>query len=259
MRSLPATLQAVEESMPADVHAEDNEAEGYGVDEIYHRGLRRARSKVISLAKIVLPLDYWPSWENLGWEEQQDDGQIDSNWDNGDDDGLAGDETVGAVARKEIKDEEEEPEYIFPNRTPAAQRDSTRTRSARSRSFHIPASIHSPVKRPAKLRSFSSPTPFDKDLLDSPESLNGLSDSVGHLVRKATNGAADLNDGSDDDDDELQVLLPEPAKRMSSYGAAATAGPTIREALEKAKDGKELMEYDDLPILFRNNEHIITG
>jgi adiponectin receptor len=41
--------------------------------------------------------------------------------------------------------------------------------------------------------------------------------------------------------------------------SGSVLGPSLAEALKRAQDGKRLIEYDDLPVLWRNNEHIITG
>lgn len=36
-------------------------------------------------------------------------------------------------------------------------------------------------------------------------------------------------------------------------------GPTVQESLERSHGGRKLIEYDDLPIYWRNNDYVVTG
>ena len=253
MRTLPSRLRAVEESIsPSSSIYEGHTRSGsragssreeWEVEDPAQRALRRARSKLIGLAKLVLPDEHWQGWEKLGWEEQAEGvegstirARVDAPRSPG------GSLLVDADAEH---DADEEPEYIFPNRTPTA-RLNNRPRSSRSHSFHVESSPYSPLRRPLKVRSLSSPGPFEL-----PPSLDSA--LSGNTETELPVEAVDVD--SDEEDEEFKLL------RESShpgYGAVPL-GPTVRQALAKAQDGRVLIEYDDLPVIWRNNEHIITG
>ncbi|ORX35324.1 hemolysin-III related-domain-containing protein [Kockovaella imperatae] len=261
MRSLPSRLRQVEEYMAplasnSDAPSRTNSLRGGhghrhaspGTEEIQHddpayRALREARKRLIQFVKSGLPSDQWPGWEKLGWEEQSEDGREGSF----DDDASRSRSPGGTLLVQVERPEEEEPEYIFPNRTPAAKRTNTSTRASRSQSFHVP-SLQTLTSRPVKLRSMSSPGPMDIPV-SLAVALSRDTDEV-ELLK-----SDDLDDAEETEDTgEILVL-----KELAAGYDPLQGEPTVKQALDKAQDGTVLIEYEDLPVVWRNNEHIITG
>jgi adiponectin receptor len=193
-----------------------------------------ARRKVISLAKALLPSEEWAGWERLGWEEQGQEGTSRRHsFDLGD---------GQAVPEAE---EEEEPEYLFPNRTPAsAQAFASRRKAVRSKSLGAANFKEWMAEMPKLQRTRTEPykgQPFTSDT------------------------ALDVGLDDEDDNDELDAaeLLAHPDSfaelQLGRVTSGTALGPSLAEALKAADDGKRLIEYEDLPFSWRNNEHILTG
>ena len=223
LRNLPQRLRMVDLSVN---HADDDH------DASTHTGngsVESARRKVIELVHTLLPSEEWAGWERLGWEEQD---RLDY--------GIPRRRHTVDLGRPEEGAEiDEEPEYLFPNRTPAsAQAIPSRRRAVRSKSLGT-------AGFPEKWTSPSLP----------------------RLVRVQTEPWGEktddvmLADDSDDDEavDEQVYLFPDSDVKPSPSTAFSEFGPTVAEALSRAEDGKKLITYDDLPFIWRNNEHIITG
>lgn len=60
---------------------------------------------------------------------------------------------------------------------------------------------------------------------------------------------------------KLKARAPTLNRNKSSVriGYANEFGPSVAEALERSEDGQVLVTYDDLPVDWRNNEHVLTG
>ena len=178
-----------------------------------------ARRRVIELVHTLLPSEDWAGWESLGWEDEDQrpkSGALDG----------------------ENEDEDEEPEYLFPNRTPAsASALASRRRAVRSKSVGSAGMI---PPGPILLRSRTEP-PRDSWLPSAIDSGGLVNDEEGL-------DAADIIENSELGDTKLTTAV-----------ALSNRGPTMSEALMRAQDGKRLIVYNDLPFVWRNNEHIITG
>lgn len=189
-----------------------------------------ARRKVISLAKALLPSEEWAGWERLGWEEQGHEGT--SRRHSFD---LADGQPVPDA------EEEEEPEYLFPNRTPAsAQAFASRRRAVRSKSLGATNFKEWMSEMPKLQRTRTEP--YKKQL--------NMSDTA-------------LADEDENDDLDAAELLAHPDSfaelQLGRVTSGTALGPSLAEALKAADDGKRLIEYEDLPFSWRNNEHILTG
>lgn len=226
LRTLPHRLRLVDLGVAAPLPPE---ALPPGSPVVDLGSVEHARRRVIELAKAYLPSEEWAGWERLGWEDQYPEpASRRLSLDLGKT--LEGDDGV-----------EEEPEYLFPNRTPAsAYAITSRRRAVRSKSLGA-ASFPTlgSVDMPRLVRTRTEPYPLHKT--DDPMDYEVETDD--EELDEAEQNA--LLDGMD------TVILG----RVSSAGM----GPTIADALNRSGDGSRLIEYDDLPFAYRNNEHIITG
>ena len=179
-----------------------------------------ARRRVIELVYTLLPSEDWAGWESLGWEDEDQPPK-------------------SAALDGDNEDEDEEPEYLFPNRTAAsANALASRRRAVRSKSVGSAWTI---PPEPKLLRSRTEP-PRDS------------------WLNKPTFDSGRLVDDEDDLDAAEIIESPELGDtKLTPAVAPSNRGPTMSEALRRAEDGKRLIEYDDLPFVWRNNEHVITG
>ena len=218
LRSLSTRLNALDARIPL------RQGEGGSAPAAEYRPVEIARKKVVEMVQSLLPTDDWAGWERLGWSENDD--RPKSSFSARDD---RGDET------------EDEPEYLFPNRTPASARAFAQTRMKRSKSVGAPSIVREwTIQHDAKTRA-------------------------GQLQRAKTYpGPDDLPSDDEDDLHEAEILLTpdiidQTDPLLSADKVAPHVGPTRREALAKSADGTRLIKYDDLPFIWRNNEHIHTG
>lgn len=236
LRNLPYKLRMVDLSvapLPPDHRTPSS-------PDIDHGAVEHARRKVIELAKAYLPSEEWAGWERLGWEEQ--DSGVDTRGSS-----RRHSFDLGLSVPVEPEEEEEEPEYLFPNRTPAsAQAFASRRRAVRSKSLgaaNFPVQIVEELK-PKLARTQTEP-------LRRKEEING--------------SLAVLDGGDDEEDSDIDtaelVVHPEfiTDLKLANVVSATTLGPSVADALEKAEGGSKLITFEDLPFIWRNNEHILTG
>lgn len=266
LRALPARLSAVERSLWADNSSSSSKTSAEGAVE-------SARRKLLDIVKGALPTDEWEGWERLGWEETDRFppirpalGRLGSSADGGKE-GEAGDDDN----EQQEEEEEEEGNLLFPNRTPAAaQAIASRRRTIRSVSLGA-------AGRPGKWAD------LHRDSIDG-EVAAAILPKL-QRMRTMPNILSNRSTLTDDEDDEMEVL--EGGKRLSASDAlsgnlypvgqdglgvvqgkgkarsraasAAGLGPSVAEALSLSEEGVKLITYDDLPVEWRNNEHIFTG
>lgn len=237
LRSLPSKLSVVDIGVDSPFSQE-----GKGKAKLPNIDLgavENARKRVLETVRTYLPSEDWAGWERLGWEDQEEDNDLPP---------LSRRRTLSASIHRGLPDasgeddEEDEPEYLFPNRTPASQQAmaiATRRRQIRSTSFSAALLSRDPEESSIKPGFRSVP-----------------------LSRRTT--------GLPDEDDELETMSNDEAdilllqerleqEELKKLVAMSDIGPTLSEALKRAEDGKKLITYDDLPYWWRNNEHIITG
>lgn len=174
---------------------------------------------MIEMVHTLLPSEEWAGWESLGWEDEESRAKSLT---------MDGDE------------EDEEPEYLFPNRTPASTKAlASRRRAVRSKSLSL-AWGSRPV--PGKLVRSRTEPPRDSYFNMSPEK-------------------GDDDEAAEDEPDAAEVIeSPELGDtKLTAAIAPSNLGPTPAEALARSEDGKRLIGYEDLPFVWRNNEHVIGG
>jgi adiponectin receptor len=192
-----------------------------------------ARKRVLETVRALLPSEEWAGWERLGWEEQEEEERL-----------RARPRAVSASIHRAPLDEgeEDEPEYLFPNRTPASQQAMARaTRRQAIRSTSFSGALHSEQTQVA--------SPQRGGFLSAP--LTRRTTGIPTFGQAAEQLDADLDAASEQlEIEEMKQLLEQELE---------DAGPSIAESLKRAQDGNKLITYDDLPFWWRNNEHIITG
>jgi adiponectin receptor len=238
LRSLPSKLSVVDIGVDSPMAPE---AKGKGrMPDIDVGAVDSARKRVLETVRALLPSEEWAGWERLGWEDQEEDTEAPLR---------ARRRAVSAsIHRKPIGEEEEEdePEYLFPNRTPASQKamaKATRRQAIRATSFSGPL-----VSR-GQDEAVTSPTRYG--FLSAPltRRTTGLP-SHGHVDVEVED---DLDTAAVHDQLEIEEMKQLLEQQLED------SGPTIAEALQRADDGNKLITYDDLPFWWRNNEHIVTG
>lgn len=198
LRSLPSKLSVVD----LCVATADGESQ-----------IEAARRRVIEVVHTFLPSEDWAGWESLGWEEQDGPPKL-------------------SPVYGEDEDEEEEPEYLFPNRTPASTSALAKRRQARSKSV---SSAWVARHQPKLVRSRTEP-------------LRDTWQRDGKEVVPHELDAAQI------------VNSPELADtKLTAAVAPSNLGPTLGEALARSGDGNRLIGYEDLPYVWRNNEHVLLG
>jgi adiponectin receptor len=190
----------------------------------------------------LLPSEEWVGWERLGWEDQEDEEGTP----------FRGRKRAASASihREPMHDEEDEsedePEYLFPNRTPASQQamaKATRRQAVRSTSFSAALlSRDDEVVDPKPRRHGVFSVPLTRRTTGLPSFGQATSESEDDLDASAVH-------------DQLEI---EERKQLLEQELEDT-GPSIAEALQRAEDGNKLITYDDLPFWWRNNEHIVTG
>ncbi|WOO80475.1 putative protein [Vanrija pseudolonga] len=209
------------------------------------RAVQGARKRVIDLVHTLLPPDDWAGWETLGWEEGGEDADVGA-------DATpqrprqqrpqpyphrAHAKTYSLDERalhSDDEDELDEPEYLFPNRTPGpAQAIARRTRAIRARS--LGAMDLPPL--PSFIQDWMRPVV---------EEASKVVDDEGDVDAQVVESSLESQD--EDEKDELASVL-----------SFHDEGPTVAEALVRSHDGKKLITFDDLPFWWRNNQYIHTG
>lgn len=276
LRSLPSRLSIVDPGLLSPLDKAKIKDELAAVIDFESGAVEGARKKVVDMVHALLPSEDWAGWEKLGWEEQEDgDGWRPREYGHR----RARSASLGRSGkgkRKQDNDgdyiememiEDEEPEYLFPNRTPASTRALARRRAVRSKS--VGASSLPSVKRAKMERSQSYAF---GSLVGS---IQGK--AVSEPVKMGTAVRSDHEDGDegrDENGDEEYEVTEEEGKDEeefinTSYLAAdlksgliavgTTTDPSVADALKRSEDGKKLITYDELPAIWRNNEHIHTG
>ncbi len=169
------------------------------------------KARVVQLVRSLLPSEDWAGWERLGWDATADE----------DDSGIV------------PESEDEEPEYLFPNKTPRAAMKRMESYAAKTRSRSASLSM-------VALRQSRSL----QEVRDAATMSGVLAGDLGTAVAGSE---------VDADEDEEEILL------IQEKIGAPPVGPTAHEALEKSHHGEVLVTYDDLPPWAQNNEFIMTG
>lgn len=213
------------------------------------RAVQGARKRVIDLVHTLLPPDDWAGWETLGWEEGGEDADVGAAHGN---DATpqrprqqrpqpyplrAHAKTYSLDERalhSDDEDELDEPEYLFPNRTPGpAQAIARRTRAIRARS--LGAMDLPPL--PSFIQDWMRPV-----VDEAAKVVDDEGDADAQVVESS------LESQDEDEKDELASVL-----------SFHDEGPTVAEALVRSHDGKKLITFEDLPFWWRNNQYIQTG
>lgn len=235
LRSLPSKLSVVDIGVDSPMSPE-----GKGkarLPNIDLGAVDNARKRVLETVRTYLPSEDWAGWERLGWEDQEEENDLPMRHRR---------RTLSASIHRGIpddedEDQEDEPEYLFPNRTPASQQAmaiAARRRQIRSTSFSAALLSRDVDEASTKPGFLSVP------------------------LSRRTTGLPDHDDLETASDDEAELeLLQERLEQeeLKKLLEVSDIGPTISEALKRADDGKRLITFDDLPFWWRNNEHIITG
>nr|WVH01962.1 hemolysin III domain-containing protein [Naematelia aurantialba] len=232
---------------------------GMAVSEDGHLGaVYGARQKVLELVHALLPSEEWAGWERLGWEDQLGEPLARSVSGSAVLDGLDG----RAAEHGDDDDDDEEPEYLFPNRTPAsAQALASRRRAVRSKSVGAAGMAWAPASLPARLaRANTAP------LLDYPHPPPSASASADSDEDEDEQLEGRMREGDEEaaagDGEDAADIISHPDlldTKLTPLVAPSHLGPTVTHALLKSDDGRVLITYDDLPFIWRNNEHIISG
>ncbi|WVQ81067.1 hypothetical protein IAT38_003174 [Cryptococcus sp. DSM 104549] len=231
LRSLPTRLSMVDPALPSP-HGQTASR-----SEIDSGAIEGARRKVLDMVHAALPSEEWAGWERLGWEEQ-DETESDPRKRRARSTSLQ----RGAAG----EEDDDEPEYLFPNRTPASAKAFARRRAVRSKS--LGAASFPTTRRPVySERSFT--------------------DSLQRKTPSEPGNGGRGGDWEEADDDEENDAAYLPAHLDLSDVKVSLAGantgvrlePTVTEALRRSEDGKRLIGVEDLPAIWRNNEHILTG
>lgn len=126
---------------------------------------------------------------------------------------------------------QEEPEYLFPNKTPRAA-------LSRHQSYMVAQEAFEREKKASRRRSVS---------IASTRS------------RRSDVGGSD----GEDDDGELRgkgYLQPVgPTEAAATMPPIAATPSVVIDGLKKSQNGKKLITYEDLPPWMQNNEYIVTG
>ena len=240
LRSLPSKLSVVDIGVESPLSPE---SKGKGRMPDFDTGaVENARKRVLETVRTLLPSEEWAGWERLGWEDQEDERES----------SLRGRRrAVSASIHRdpmydEQDEEEDEPEYLFPNRTPASQQamaKATRRQAIRSTSFSgalLSQEVDHRVAKTARHGFISAP--MTRRTTGLPSFGQVTSESEDDLDAAAVHDQLEI--------EEMKQLLEQQLE---------DSGPSIAEALQRAEDGNKLITYDDLPFWWRNNEHIVTG
>jgi adiponectin receptor len=268
--SVPRPPGLNRESPSLDTAGGGQEGCALGMDE---GAIDGARKRVIELVHALLPSEDWLGWERLGWEEQEEQRDAQGLSPRMSDSHTFSNGRYGVIARS-YDDAEDEPEYLFPNRTPAsAQAMASRRRTVRSKSlgsvqtrswigggpaYALSSGLHRVMTGPANMGTRRQSFPF---LGFTPSGSPAVTDEAGSEVGEGVEGDwAERKDAGVEVDAEDIVEDPDVTDtKLTAMAAPLGQGPTISDTLVKSEDGKKLVTYDDLPSWWKNNEHIITG
>lgn len=205
------------------------------------RAVRSARRRVINLVHALLPPDDWQGWESLGWEDEVDSGEntprrathakscsLDEKWE-----------------REGVEDDDEdEPEYLFPNRTPAPAHAIARHKRHQQRSKSL------------SMADAERPT-FSLDDWIHPLKAAAVVDDEGEADDLAIEEVL-RSQAEEEAKAEAKVDEERPCDKHGLHTIPADV-PTIAESLRRSEDGKKLLRYTDMPFWWRNNQYIHTG
>lgn len=310
-----------------DISLDDEAEDDYSGEAARGRhgsSVESARKKVIDLVHALLPSEEWAGWEKLGWEEQdrEDDGAeamgmrrpvpLRSRSASASatlararsrDQAISSRKTPKGDARKgqaeegnegdeeededETSSESDEPEYLFPNLTPASAHAHAVVRNSRHRSISLSAGTLHAARQGLSADSGTGTVDQSDSYFrfkqndTSPIAKAGILRSA-QLSRRSTglglgvpahSGDQQGDDPSDgaskaniEDEAEMDLDLGEANALMEGIiggekGSIDTPdmGPTLAEALHRSEDGTKLIRFTDLPFWWRNNEHVVTG
>lgn len=189
-------------------------------------------------------------------EDMGEDEDLDGETETGDEDADKLDERDEGVSR--TRRTRATSGFLFPNRTPAATEAIKRRRNVRSRSL---GSAGQAGRWAALLGDDWQDSSKDgRGIADHPDDLNEEGSGEGNaLVDPVLGGIADPT--TPNTVSPVRLKAPPLSRNKSSVriGFANELGPSVAEALELSQDGTVLLEYKDLPVDWRNNEHVLTG
>ena len=231
LRTLPQRLSVLERGVPS-LESGKGKAKWEGPD---LGSIQMARHRVIELVHAALPSEQWAGWERLGWETE--DGQPSRTLDTD-------------------PSQDSEPEYMFPNRTPASAKVQPAKQTIRSRSMSLHDAWSPLAHMPMLQRTRTEPlhgsalvtSPIDLEEEDEDEDKVWDEDLT---LEEQEVAVADAQD---------EVVVRETKiQRLRRARSSSAIGPSVVEALQRSQEGKMLIQYDDLPYIWRNNEHIHKG
>nr|XP_019048945.1 hypothetical protein I302_02725 [Kwoniella bestiolae CBS 10118]OCF27875.1 hypothetical protein I302_02725 [Kwoniella bestiolae CBS 10118] len=261
LRSLPSRLSSID---PGLVYNYNYASSSSGEGTTDHLGaIASARKRMVDVVHTLLPSEEWAGWERLGWEEQEDDLAFHHK--------LPRRLRAASLERYPVdqdEEEDEEPEYLFPNRTPASAQ-ANRRRAIRSKSL---GAAGFPTIGTIRIRGDALRTERGKlqRSKTDPYWKSPLVDDVETVSPKKLEGQGEeeeqgVDEEEDQDEEDEQYILKHPEITDTKLTALAaehdesTMGPTVQESLKRSDDGRRLIKYEDLPAIWRNNEHIHTG
>ncbi|OWZ74740.1 hemolysin [Cryptococcus neoformans Bt85] len=276
LRALPSRLSIVDPGLLSPLDKAKIKDELAAVIDFESGAVEGARKRVVDMVHAMLPSEDWAGWERLGWEEQE----YGDGWRPGEYGhrrtrsvslGRSGKGKHNQDNDSDYPDmemmEDEEPEYLFPNRTPASTRALARRRAVRSKS--VGAAPLPSVKRAKVERSQSYA--FGSLISFSPGK------AVSEPAEMESGGGSDREDGDeaeDEDGDEVDRVMNGERKDVEEFtsisylsvdlkssliAVGTTTDPSVADGLRSSEDGRKLITYDELPAIWRNNEHIHTG
>ncbi|WWC66721.1 uncharacterized protein I206_100626 [Kwoniella pini CBS 10737] len=247
LRSLPSRLSSIDPGLIyGDKKGKTSEGDHLGA-------IESARKRVLEVVHALLPSEEWAGWEKLGWEEQEDDLKFHVSTYK-----RSRSVSLERISTEVDEEEDEEPEYLFPNRTPASAKAlAKRRRAVRSKSLgasNFPTVLAQGLLRPSNHLVRSKTVPYRSTLTDD--------DDEDDPIRRDLDLQQSMEDVNDGDED-TQYILEHPeitdTKLTAMVAEDDESSISVLESLERSNDGKRLIRYEDLPATWRNNEHIHTG
>ncbi|EJT48473.1 hypothetical protein A1Q1_02494 [Trichosporon asahii var. asahii CBS 2479] len=222
-------------SLPTQLHRVDNcLADPLSAPK---HAIKGARRRVIDVVHAMLPPDDWEGWERLGWDQGEGEGEDD--------------ESTPRQIRHikscsldgQYSPEDDEPEYLFPNRTPAPAQAVARHRHRRARSLGA-ADVASLPPFLDQLDQWIRPALTD---------VSAIVDDTGEAapVEEVVESGEETEDADSDD--------LEPCEKHGAHLASPYSCPSIEESLVRSDYGAKLITFEDLPFWWRNNQYIHTG
>ncbi|WWC85994.1 uncharacterized protein L201_000865 [Kwoniella dendrophila CBS 6074] len=282
LRSLPSRLSSIDPGLVYNYSDRKGKSTTFGNNgqEDHLGAIQSARKRVLDVVHTLLPSEEWAGWEKLGWEEQEED--LNYHYASSASAKTRQFRSASLERPSNLQDDndedDEEPEYLFPNRTPASAKaiNTTRRRAVRSKSLgasSLPTRLSLQTKRtpdkvlrPVKLQR-SKTEQYQKPILTGFGSEEEDDDDVmvleKDLIRQHRQDRG-LEDNGEEEDDDIEYILENPEITDTKLTALVAeddedVGPTVQESLKRSNDGKKLIRYEDLPAIWRNNEHIHTG